>query len=305
MSELTRALVGTPEHPELVFRRSYQFPVDELRVACTQPERLERWFGRVEGWPSKVGDSYRAHLSDDADDVAEGRVLVCEPDRLQVSWSWQGEADSTITAHFVALDESSSQLRLHHELREPDHTAGYGGGWEQILGSLERALTGRPEGAEDAEVERAAASRWRSMADRRMVLERRMPAPVEQVWQRFASAEGLHGWWWSHWSDVTVQADVREGGSYRIEAPSQGVLLEGDYLTVDEPRRLAFTWVWSDVDGGSADEAVEIDFVPADDDPSGATILRVRHTGAWDDESNAENYRQGWEFTLGQLEQTL
>ena len=70
----------------------------------------------------------------------------------------------------------------------------------------------------------------------------------------------LAGWWWNHWDDVTIDADVPAGGSYRIEASRHGIAVSGEYLVVEPERRLAFTWIWTDDDGATRDEAVDVTF---------------------------------------------
>lgn len=298
MTDLIRALFGSTDAPELTFRRSYPSPVASLRDACTDPDRLARWFGTVNPVPTSVGDRFDALLSDDPDDKAAAEVLQCTDDLVQISWTWQGEKPSVITARFVSTGDESSELVLHHALTEAVHTTGYGGGWEQLLASLERQLTGGGDASGDEQLEKQAAAHWKAMAASPMTLEQTIEAPVDRVWQAFASSEGLKSWWWKQWPDVTVDADVRPGGQFAIAAPSMGISLTGDYLVVDEPHRLAHTWRWADGDGVSRDEAVDLRFEPAGDS---STVVKVRHTGPWSDGTAAENYRQGWQFTLGQL----
>lgn len=294
------ALIGTPEHPELVFRRSYHAAPENLRGALHDPSRLARWFGEIDGDPAAVGDAFTASLSEDPDDVAVGRVLACEEDLVQVSWSWQGEAESVITARVLPLAEDRSELRLHHALTEPGHAVGYGGGWEQTLQSLSRALEEEsPQAPSDEEVEAEGARTFRLLTRAPLHIERRLAAPVNRVWRALASAEGLRRWWWSQWPDVTIEADVRPGGDYRIQAPAAGITLEGTYLEVVSPSRLSFTWTWRDADGVSEDEAVDLRLAG---ERGGGTVLTVRHTGPWADDVPAENYRQGWGDTLDALE---
>lgn len=297
-----RALLGTAEKPELVFRRTYRAPAADVLEACTSTERLARWFGAVTGDPRAVGDAFTALLSEDESDLAHGRVLACDPDAITVSWSWQGEPESVITARVLELGPDRTELVLTHQLAQPDHAAGYGGGWEQILQSLARSLQDAASDAPtDARIEAEAASAWRTMTEHPLQLEQLVQAPIEETWQALATPQGLERWWWSQWDDVRIEAHVRPSGSYRFEVPTKGILLEGTYLHVEEPRRLAFTWQWSDAEGASSDEAVDIRLEPADQ----GTLLRLRHTGRWADDAPAASYREGWEFTLGQLEQLV
>jgi uncharacterized protein YndB with AHSA1/START domain len=298
---IRRALTGTAERPTLTFRRRYRATPTQVRDACTNPERLARWFGDVAGSPSAPGDRFTAALSDDGDDVAVGRVLSCAADEIVVSWSWQGEAESVICARITALDASSTELSLQHTLAEPAHAVGYGGGWEQCLHALARSLGAPPGGAAEDVVESDAAARWRTIMRAPLELAQRVDAPPERVWAAFTTAEGLRSWWWRHWDDVRFEVDARIGGGYRIEAPGAGITLRGAYLTIEETRHLAFTWVWEDADGSVPDEAVDVRMEP----DGGGCVVHVRHSGPWVDDAPATSYRQGWEYTLGQLAESL
>lgn len=295
---MMRSLIGSRGAPELVFRRSYRATPAELRNACTDPERLARWFGTVEPPPQAVGDTFIVRLSADPADRAQARVLRCDETQVVISWSWQGESTSTITARFVPVSSERTELVLHHSLSEADHAAGYGGGWEQMLGALGRAIgVNVPGSRPDHEIDTAAATAWSNLTRTPLQLDHAIDAPLEQVWAAFASADGLRPWWWSHWDDVQIEADVRIGGRYRVRAPSVGIDLSGEYLAVQTRERLAFTWEWTDADGTSVDEAVDLQFR----EDGRRTVISIRHTGPWADDQPAEAYRQGWTFVLGAL----
>jgi uncharacterized protein YndB with AHSA1/START domain len=117
------------------------------------------------------------------------------------------------------------------------------------------------------------------------------------VWRAWASADALSTWWWSHWADVTIAADVEVGGEYRIDAPEHGFTVSGEYLIVDPDHHLSFTWLWTDEDGALRDEAVDVTFRVT---PTGTSLV-IRHTGPWGTGGPAESYRQGWEFVLAEL----
>lgn len=319
---MTRSLTGSRDHPVLTFRRTYRASPAQLRDACTNTERLRRWFGEVEGEPERVGDHFSALLSEDSTDAARGRVLRCDEDVIAVSWSWQGEPESILTARITPVDEYRTELTLQHALDQPDHAVGYGGGWEEMLHALARSLEATDdeavsgdeaapenkaapeagaapddEAATNERIEAAALAQWRTITNSALEIETFIPASPEQVWQAFTTTEGLQSWWWRHWRDVRIEADVRIGGRYRIEAPSAGIAVGGTYLAVGQPTHLAFTWRWQDEDGTSVDEAVDIRFAAQD----GGTRILLRHTGPWTDDAPATSYREGWLAVLGQL----
>jgi uncharacterized protein YndB with AHSA1/START domain len=134
-------------------------------------------------------------------------------------------------------------------------------------------------------------------AARYLRMERIIPSPVPSVWNAWTTEAGLARWWWSHWPDVEISADVRVGGGYRFAAPSAGIVVTGTYLEVNEASRLVFTWEWRDADGVQAGESVEVDFAAA----GSGTLLTLVHSGPWTDDTAAESYRQGWAFVLDAL----
>lgn len=293
MHPVIRSLTGSPDSPELTFRRIYRASPADLFDACTRPERLARWLGVVEGNPRAGGDRFTIRLSEEPDDVAEARILSCDDGEFRIAWTWTGEPESTIAVRVSPVGDDSSELTLHHALNRDD-AVDYGTGWERLLTTLSRSL-GAETGAEE---EDAADDAWRTITRAPLHLERRVAVPVERVWQAFATPEGLKRWWWNQWSDVEIETDARVGGGYRIAAPGAGITLEGTYLVVNEPERLAFSWVWRDADGESRDEAVDIRF-HADGEE---TRIVIRHTGPWADDAPAVSYRQGWGFTLAQFD---
>ncbi|WP_163540790.1 SRPBCC family protein [Occultella kanbiaonis] len=298
---IRRALTGTAERPTLTFRRTYRATPAQVHDACTDPVRLARWFGDVAGSPSAPGDAFTAVLSDETDDIAAGRVVSCSAQEIAVSWSWQGEAESVISARITPLDAATTELRLQHSLAEPAHAVGYGGGWEQCLHALARSLGAPPDGTAGDTVEADAAAQWRTITRAPLELAQRVEASPDRVWAAFTTTDGLRSWWWRHWDDVRFEVDARIGGGYRIEAPGAGITLRGSYLALEEPGHLAFTWVWEDADGSVPDEAVDVRIVP----DGGGCVVHVRHSGPWVDDTPATSYRQGWEFTLSQLAQSL
>jgi len=299
-----RALTGTPEHPQLTFRRTYRASADNLRGALTRVHRLRSWFAEVGGSPAAVGDVFTAQLGDGPEYLAAGRVLACSDDLVRVSWQWQDEGESVVTARILPRDDGTTELRIDHALGDPDLVPGYGGGWEQLLQALARTLGAADGDAPPDEVlERDATESWRRLAAAPIEIDTVLPTGSESLWRAVATTEGLRSWWWSHWPDVTITADVRPGGQYAISAPGVKVDLTGIYLEVEEPEHLAFTWVWRDEWGTAVDEAVDM-FLTESGEQS--TRLRIRHTGPWEqDGEQAVNYRRGWIDTLGRLETLL
>jgi uncharacterized protein YndB with AHSA1/START domain len=101
-----------------------------------------------------------------------------------------------------------------------------------------------------------------------------LPASAEQVFDMFTDPRKLVRW-------IGISADLQPwpGGRFRFEiAPGQ--FCEGQYVIVDRPDRLVFTWGWTDAGFGlpPGTSRVEVTLMPSGDSASG-TRLRLVHTG--------------------------
>ena len=129
------------------------------------------------------------------------------------------------------------------------------------------------------------------MAD--LELRRGLPVPVERVWQAFTDPEALARWFWPRRFQTLVTSDLRVGGRYRIDGSAGGLAVSGEYLELEAPRRLRFGWQW---DGHW--ELTEVNLALR---ASGhATVLRLRHTGFFDD-STRDQHDLGWSDCLERL----
>jgi len=288
-----RALTGDDEQLSVTLVRRYETPIDDLWRALTDPDRVARWYGTIVGpVPRGPGDGFRVDIGGSA--IRRARLEACDaPRALEYTW-WSGDDDrGLVRVRLEPAGEGATELTVHHDRLRPHRLVGYGAGWE---GNLE-ALAALMSGSEDETDAATRVARWELLRSRPLEIEVNLDAPVARVWQAWASADGLSRWWWTHWDDVSITADVRVGGDYRIEAPGVGMSVVGRFVDVAPERRLAFTWMWTDADGASRDEAVDVTFERAE----GGTRLVVRHTGPWTDDAPAESYRQGWHFVLGEL----
>ncbi len=73
--ELQRRMIPAGEARVAVFRRSYQTTVEDLWDACTNPERLARWYVPVTG-DLRVGGSFQQM------NMGGGTILVCDAPHL-------------------------------------------------------------------------------------------------------------------------------------------------------------------------------------------------------------------------------
>ncbi|WP_327002020.1 SRPBCC family protein [Dactylosporangium sp. NBC_01737] len=139
--------VSTGEGRSLLLRRTYDAAVEDVWDACTDPERLGRWLGQVDG-DLRAGGTYQIK------DNAGGRIVRCEAPRLlAVTWSFGGGMDTEVELRLAPGPDGDTVLELEHSspaeivdelLRTygPGGTIGIGGGWDLSLLGLDRHLHG-------------------------------------------------------------------------------------------------------------------------------------------------------------------
>ncbi|MFZ1130168.1 MAG: SRPBCC domain-containing protein [Terriglobales bacterium] len=119
-------------------------------------------------------------------------------------------------------------------------------------------------------------------------------APPERVFQALTDPRQLLQWWGQKgmYHHTDWKADVRPGGQWRSEGVSDsdgsGYHVSGEYLEVDPPRLVSYTWVasWS----GALRTVVRWELESA----AGGTLVRLRHSGFAGAPAQAENHSQGW-----------
>lgn len=116
--------------------------VDDLWSALTEPDRLARWIGVVEG-ELRVGGEFRARFTSSWDGT--GRIDVCErPRRLVVSLR-DGEV-ATIVEAKLTPDGEYTRLVIEERGFPLDVVAAHGAGWQAHVEDLAAHLAGRPAG---------------------------------------------------------------------------------------------------------------------------------------------------------------
>jgi uncharacterized protein YndB with AHSA1/START domain len=120
-------------------RRTYAAPPEAVWDACTNPERLPRWFLPLTG-DLRPGGRYQLEGN------AGGEIRACEPPRrLELTWEF-GEQRSIVTLELAPAGEDT-ELVLRHAVPDDDHWAQYGPGavgvgWDLGLMSLAGHLEG-------------------------------------------------------------------------------------------------------------------------------------------------------------------
>ncbi len=127
-------------------------------------------------------------------------------------------------------------------------------------------------------------------AERTVVRELHVDARPETVFGFLVDADRM-----TRWKGRKATLDPRVGGIYRVEINDQAVA-RGEYVEIDPPRRVVFTWGWERhpvVPPGSS--TVEVDLAP---DGEG-TLLRLTHRGLPDAE--VDQHADGWDHFLPRL----
>jgi uncharacterized protein YndB with AHSA1/START domain len=135
--EVTKAAL-----PSVLIRREYAASAEDVWSACTEPDRLRRWFLPVSG-ELKVGGRYQLEGN------AGGEILRCAPPNLlHVSWGMGEGPASEVRLKLTPVDAGTTELELEHQrVGDPEFWAKYGPGsvgtgWDLILYGLDADLAG-------------------------------------------------------------------------------------------------------------------------------------------------------------------
>jgi uncharacterized protein YndB with AHSA1/START domain len=120
------------------------------------------------------------------------------------------------------------------------------------------------------------------------------------VFQALVDPEQVVRWWGQPglYRCTTFSADLRPGGKWHnsgVGPDGRDFEIAGEYITVDPPRLLVYTWVasWT----GPAKTTVHWELTPT----SKGTLIRIRHSGLAAHPGIAKSYR-GWPRMLGWLQ---
>jgi uncharacterized protein YndB with AHSA1/START domain len=128
------------------------------------------------------------------------------------------------------------------------------------------------------------------------VVERevRIAARPETVFDFFIDPDKMVSW-----KGRKAELDPRPGGIYRVEINDQAIA-RGEYVEVDAPNRVVFTWGWEGQESGEhavapGSSRVEVELTPDGD----GTIVRLRHLDL--PEQSRQIHGEGWDLFLGRL----
>lgn len=116
--------------------------LDDLWAALTDPSRLARWYGQVEG-DLRLGGAFRAHVLSSGWE-GTGRVDVCEPPQrlLVVTKNYRSSYELVIEVT-LAADGDQTILVFEERGMPLDQLAAYGAGNQVHVEDLAASLAGR------------------------------------------------------------------------------------------------------------------------------------------------------------------
>jgi uncharacterized protein YndB with AHSA1/START domain len=118
--------------------------IDDLWSALTDPSRLARWLGEVEG-DLRLGGEYRARFFDGWEGT--GRVEACEPPRrLLVATRSPGEADEQVIEAVLTADGDQTILVWEERGMPLNLVAPYGAGIQVHVEDLAADIAGPERG---------------------------------------------------------------------------------------------------------------------------------------------------------------
>lgn len=140
--ELRRRTIPAGEARVAVFHRTYAASVEDVWDACTNPDRLRRWYVPVTG-DLRVGGSFKQEM------MGGGEIVTCEaPTYLKLSL--EGGVDE-IELRLSPGDQGTTILELQHATTLDEHEIGgqiydavfcMGGGYYPRFAALDLYLRG-------------------------------------------------------------------------------------------------------------------------------------------------------------------
>ena len=117
----TRRVSGVGETRTVTISQTYDAALDDVWDACTNPERIPRWFLPVTG-DLRIGGTYQLEGN------AGGTIEECDPpNRFRATWEFGGSV-SWIGVRLVADTDERTRFELAHTLPVDDHWSEYGPG---------------------------------------------------------------------------------------------------------------------------------------------------------------------------------
>ncbi len=134
-----------------------------------------------------------------------------------------------------------------------------------------------------------------------VVAEIFIAAPRERIFQALTDPQQAVRWWGQNgkYHFTEFHMDVRVGGKWSCAGPSEDMgtnfTVHGEFLDVDPPRKLAYTWSSSWM---PANTQVQWEL----EEQGSGTLLKLTHTGFAGSADQAKGHSLGWTLVLGWLQ---
>lgn len=139
---------------------------------------------------------------------------------------------------------------------------------------------------------------------RTLRIERMFKATPQRVFDAFTKPEQLAAWWGPEGMSVTrLELNTVESGAwYTIFDNPEGeeYHVSGQYLLIDPPNRLIFSWAWTEGGVRGNETRVELSFTATE---SGCRLNLVQTL--FETEEGRDNHNGGWSSSFNCLEAYL
>lgn len=123
-----------------------------------------------------------------------------------------------------------------------------------------------------------------SSVGEQVAVEVLVEASPETIFPFFTDAEKM-----TRWKGTSAVLDARPGGEYRCQVTPRSLAV-GEFVEVDPPKRVVFTFGWEEDDKGAppGSGTIEVTLEPQ----GSATLVRLVHSGLRDD--LRDQHAEGW-----------
>ncbi len=133
-----------------------------------------------------------------------------------------------------------------------------------------------------------------------LLIKRTFKVPREKIFAAWTQADALKRWWGTEGHTVPrVEMDLKPGGKYRVEMQPAGegsFYLNGAFVEIRPPERLAFTFRWERGEWNYPKTLVRAEFTEIGDE----TEIALTHEG-FPDENMRDEHADGWGECLDNL----
>lgn len=133
-----------------------------------------------------------------------------------------------------------------------------------------------------------------------LTLSSRLVAPRDRVFRALTDPGELARWWGPHgFTMPEAELDLRVGGGYRfsMQPPEGGLFhLSGEFLEIDPPARLAYTFRWEEPTADDQETVVRLSL-----EARGRATEVSLTQGPFATEERLELHRRGWTDSFDRL----